>query len=430
MRERLNFGRYDYASFSGYVMYASCTMAIPVVLLGMSESLNFGLGAGGALHLCRSVTMLVTMLAGGFIASRFGKAAPLGTAMLVMGGGLLCAAFAPSYAILFLAVAVAGLGEGIYESLVTPFIQDRHRDNQPGRYINFTHAFWSVGVVAAVTGATLAIYAGMPWRHVLAAVGILALAPGVIFLLPKRGRQAPVATGFSVLRDSRVILRDRRFLLFLAAMFLAGGGEHCLTFWTPSFIEREFGGGILMSGAGTVCFAVGMICGRILSGIYIKQNRLFHLLTIVSLLGFLFGLMPPFLKSPVLLFTVMFIMGITAGPVWPSIQSYCVDRLQGKNETMMLVLLPCVGVPGCGVFTWLMGLAGEHFGFRWSFFFVSFCYGMLFLVLLSERLFFRTGNKSAASDVTNSGLSPVCERPMEGNPSPALNPVGTLAGKP
>lgn len=142
---KMVFGRYDFANFFCFGSYAACSVAVPVVLVSLAQDLNFplaegGKGAGGALQLGRSIPMVVAMLFCGFAAGRFGKLRSLGAAMLFMSIGILCAAWSPGYLPLFAAIAVAGLGEGVVEGLATPVIQDLHQD-EPGRYINFTHSF-------------------------------------------------------------------------------------------------------------------------------------------------------------------------------------------------------------------------------------------------------------------------------------------------
>ena len=145
---KMKFGRYDYAAFSCFTGYACCSVVVPVVLIELARSLNFpltdgGMGAGGALQLGRSIPMVFAMLFCGFAAGRWGKVPTLGVSLLIMAAGIMLASAAPAYGLLFLAVAIAGLGEGVIEGLATPVVQDLHEHEEPGRYINFAHSFWS-----------------------------------------------------------------------------------------------------------------------------------------------------------------------------------------------------------------------------------------------------------------------------------------------
>ncbi len=377
------FGRYDYAAFSMFIAYACCSVVIPVVLLDISRSLHFpleegGMGAGGALQLGRSIPMVFSMVACGFMAGRWGKARSLGVSCLLMGLGLIGAAFAPLYGILFLAVAVAGLGEGVVEGLGTPIIQDVHEDDEPGRYISFTHSFWSIGVVAMVTFSGLLLYWGVSWRVVVGFAGLAAMVPTLLFLWPYRGPQRPdkhkSLHWSTVLGHAGSLFRNRTFWLFFLAMVLAGGGEFGLTFWVANFIRLEFNGGGLAGGIGTACFAGGMIVGRIAPGLLVRQGNLKELIIGAAIMGVVLGIFPPFLQSLWVLFPLLFFLGIASGPYWPCIQSYCVDRLPKEDSTMVYILLSCAGIPGAGFFSWLIGWAGDQWGLRNSFFLVPASY--------------------------------------------------------
>ena len=280
---KMKFGRYDYAAFSCFTGYACCSVVVPVVLIELARSLNFpltdgGMGAGGALQLGRSIPMVFAMLFCGFAAGRWGKVPTLGVSILIMATGIMLASAAPVYGLLFLAVAIAGLGEGVIEGLATPVVQDLHEHEEPGRYINFAHSFWSIGVVVTVLAAGLLLSWGVSWRLILLLAGVLALVPALLFLLPSRGARHPDKPEklhwTTVWGHATTLMKQPRFWLFFAAMVLAGGGEFCLTFWVSSFIRIDYAGSPWLGGLGTAVFAGGMIVGRMVSGFLVSQQRL------------------------------------------------------------------------------------------------------------------------------------------------------------
>ena len=378
------FGRYDYASFLSFSSYAAGSVVIPVALVSLAKDLGFsldkgGMTAGGALHLGRTIPMVGSMLLCGFLAGRWGKRKTMGVSVALMGLGVLLCAVAPVYGVLFLALMVAGLGEGVIEGLATPFVQALHRD-EPGRYINFSHSFWSIGVVVTVLGAGGLIFWGVPWRWPVAGAAVAAFIAAALILLPQtRGHEYPENSEpdhwKTVWGHARQIVRMRRFWLFFAAMFVAGGGEFCLTFWCASLIQLDFVGTALAGGAGVACFAGGMFLGRTGWGYLIKQHQLKQLVVWSALAGTLVTLLIPSLTNLWLLFGLLFLAGVASAPFWPSTQSYCADRLPEADTTMLFILLSCAGVPGCGVFTWLMGYIGDQTGdLRVAFYLVPACY--------------------------------------------------------
>lgn len=398
------FGRYDLAAFGSFFAYASGSVAIPIVLVVLSRDLGFsiasgGMTAGGALHMGRSVAIVASILASGFAAGRWGKRRAFGWSVLLMGAGMGLCAVAPAYGILFLALMIAGLGEGVIEGLATPFVQDLH-PSEPGRYINFTHGFWSVGVLVTVLAAGALLSAGVSWRLIIGAVAAFALIPGLMLLLPRgAGRRQypehpePVRLAL-VFNRIVAILKMPRFWVFFAAMFVAGGGEFCLTFWCASYIQLNFSSSAWAGGVGTALFAAGMALGRTGWGYIIHQRGLMRLIVFSALAGALITLLLPVLTDLRLLFILLFFAGIATAPFWPSVQSYCADRMPGADTTMLFILLSCAGIPGCGFFTFLMGYIGNRAtGLGAAFYLVPACYFALAAIIGGERFIKVTTNE-------------------------------------
>ncbi len=368
---RMTFGRYDYASFLTFTAYAAGSVVVPVTLVELARDLGFslrsgGMGAGGMLHLARTMTMVAAMLLVGFAAGRWGTRQTLGVSTILMGVGMLLCAVAPTYGLLLLALALAGVGEGVIEGLATPFVHALH-PAEPGRYINFTHAFWSVGVLVTVLASGLLLTWEVSWRALVGGVSLGGFVAGLLILLPARGgRRFPDAAERTPWRKTwehaRGIMREPRFWLYYAAMFLAGGGEFCLTFWSASHIQLHYGTSPWSGGLGVGLFATGMVIGRTGWGWLIHQKGLRRLIVGSALAGTILCLFLPTAGSLGIFLALLFGAGLATAPFWPSIQSYAIDRLPHSDTTMLLILLSCAGVPGCGIFTWLMGVLGDRTG--------------------------------------------------------------------
>ena len=391
----MKFGRYDYAAFLTFFSYAAGSVVVPVALVALARDLGFsleegGMTAGGALHLGRTVPMVAAMLLCGFAAGHWGTRRTLGVSVLLMSAGVGLCAFSPGYGVLFLALAVAGAGEGVLEGLATPFVQDLHPD-EPGRYINFSHSFWSVGVLVTVLGAGALLTVGVSWRLLIAAVSLLGFFAGIQILVRSRtGQVYPDAKEripwLHVWGHAAEIVRLPRFWVYYAAMFLAGGGEFCLTFWSASHIQLRYGTAAWGGGLGTACFAAGMVLGRTGWGFLVRQHQLSRLIILSAAGGTVICLFLPSAGSVWTFFALLFLAGIASAPFWPSIQSYATDRLPEMDSTMLLILLSCAGVPGCGVFTYLMGVLGNREGDLTSaFYLVPACYAVLGILIAVDR---------------------------------------------
>ncbi len=375
----------DFASFAAYAGYAAGTAAIPVILLQMSKTLNFSIASGGALHLLRSSVMLLTMLAAGSAAYRFGKIRMLGVALLLMAAGLQISGAAGSFAFLLAGVAVTGLGNGFFESLLTSSVEDRHPEpSETSRCINLTHSFWSFGVVAMGLCAGYMLQKGVSWRLILSGIALFLTVPAVLFLI--FSNKTFSRKQISVKQEMAGLLKERRFRCFLLALFLAGGAEHCLTFWMPGFMKLTLGADDVVCGVAAGYFAGGMFCGRFFSGIFCRKN-LSGLILLCTLTGTVLSVLVPLAESAYCVMVLLFILGVAAGPLWPSLQFCCARMMRRKDNTAVYVLMPLVGIPGCGFFTWLMGVISEYCGMKTGFFLVPLCNcGILMIMLIIGKL--------------------------------------------
>ena len=394
----LKLNRYDHAAYWSFFCYSGCSFAIPVVMVELAAALGFplkdgGMSAGGMLHVVRSATMLAAMLICGFVAGRFGKRRTMGAAIVLMGCGIVAAALTRSYLMLVTVILFAGFGEGLIEGIGTPFVQCLHTE-ESGRYVNIAHSFWSVGTFCCVLGIGALLEYGANWRLVVAGTGALCAIPALLLFAPSRTKypEEPARPhGADVWKRSVDIFRTPRFWLFFAGMFFGGGMEFCLTFWAASFVRLEFAAGAWAGGVGTAAIAAGMFAGRIFAGMLIRQKNLWHLLVACALagmpvLGGVFLLQPGQLP---LLFLLLFLGGICVGPFWPACQVYCTDRLPRLDPTLIFIYLSCAGIPGCGFFTWLMGLAGDRWGLRNAFLIEPATLVLVALLLTVERLWHR-----------------------------------------
>ncbi len=380
-RRALHFGRYDYAAFSASVTYALCSLSIPLMIVAMGEDLNFpldrgGMAAGGVLHLVRSVTMVVALLLCGTIAGRIGKRLSMGDSLLLMGGGIFLCSLAPAYWMLIPCLLIAGFGEGICEGIATPFVQDLHPD-APERYVNIAHSFWSVGI-----GAVVILVGGLRawevnWRMILAAIGVLTLLTSLLFLWRERPeRKYPETRGGvstrEIWRYSLEIARVPQFWICALAMFFGAGAEFGLTFWAAAYVQLHFHTSAWVAGLGTGAIALGMFLGRTGFGYFARPEYLRYILLgagggtipVTLLLAFLEPTWLPGVWPLVLLFILLVLAGIGVAPFWPTTQVYGVSHMPQLDSTMLYIYFSALGIPGCGFFTWLMGVLGDHFGLK------------------------------------------------------------------
>ena len=396
MAKKMVFGRYDYAAFLAFVSYSACSIIIPMTLVAISKSFNFplndgGLGQGGALQLGRSLIMVISMLGCGYLAGIIGVKKTMTIGLIVMGLSILFSALSPMYGIMFFFVACAGFGEGILEGLATPFVQNLHKNDEPGRYITFSHGFWSVGIFLTTIIAGYFLMIELNWRIIIGFCGVLAMMPALLLILKEKpnGQHYPeqkksIPHSVTWMRAMKIIAIPR-FWVFFAAMIFAGGGEYCLTFWCASYVQTILNGSAFIGGIATAIFAFGMIFGRLYFGTHVREKNFKKLIVIVGFIGAVIAMIFPHIQNIAILIILLLFLGISSAPFWPLIQSLASYRMKVDN-TMLFILLSCAGVPGCGIFTYLMGVVGDKIGFTESFYLVPICYVIMALLVQSENL--------------------------------------------
>lgn len=377
--KKLLLGRYDFAGFSAFIMYSICSFSIPLLIVGIGRELDFpiddgGMSSGGGLHMIRSGAMMITLLICGWLAALWGKRVTMGSSIIMLGLGMLCCAFSQAYWMLLPGLLIAGLGEGVCEGIATPFVQDLH-PNAPERYVNIAHSFWSVGTALAVlvSGGLLAL--GVNWRVILGVIGVLTLLSSLGFLWKENPRRPYPESGTkidfrSIMKQSAAIVAVPRFWRCCLAMFFGAGAEFGLTFWSAAYIELNFRTGAWVAGLGTGVIALGMFTGRTIFGYYAKPGYLRYILLLSSLLTIPLTIILALLKPGMmpdamlftLLFTLLFACGVGIAPYWPTTQVYGVNAMPELDSTLLYVYFSAMGIPGCGFFTWLMGVTGDRWG--------------------------------------------------------------------
>ncbi len=389
-RKDLKFGRYDYAGFSAFTMYSVSSLAIPLLIVAMGKSLNFpmdggGMAMGGVLHVVRSTFMIATLLLSGIVCARLGKRITIGTSVILIGIGMTLSSFSSAYWMLIPCLVIAGLGEGVCEGILTPFVQDLHPD-APERYVNIGHSFWSVGIVLAVVLAGGLLTCGVSWRTILFIIGILTVISSLTFLWKETpGKEYPeVKENIDLARiwkQTKDIAAKKRFWMCCAAMFFGAGAEFGLTFWAAAYIELNFKTSAFVASLGTGVIAIGMFLGRAAFGYFAKPERLRWFLLLAAtgtipvtlLLALLSpGMMPGWIMFP-LLFILLFLAGVGIAPYWPTTQVYGVTNLPDCDSTLLYVYYSLMGIPGCGAFSYLMGAVGDNFGLKGTILVVPAC---------------------------------------------------------
>lgn len=376
----------DFGTYGAFFLYASTAVATPMALLPMAQEFSLSFAGGGAIEAARSLLILVMLLYSGYAASRWGKIRLLSLGMLMITLGLFSYALSTGYVMVLAAMGCIGLGGGLVEALVNPLVQDLHPDDAPSR-LNHVNAFFSLGVFAAVLIAGEILTAGFSWRFIFVLLGIIGMVFTLVFSFSSRGLVLSKSS-HSAFHIGQ-ILKNRRFWILGAAMFLGGALESAFTFWSASYVQVYFDVLPRAGGIGTACFAGGMAAGRLWVSKLARTIDISGIIMRSALLGCIVGITAYFVTGLWVFFLILFTAGLSVACYWPSIQAYAASTMK-VDSTLLFIYLSCFGIPGFGITPVIMGAVGDRWDLQRAFLIVP----VFSLLLLAVTAFDRRHMKS------------------------------------
>lgn len=204
-------------------------------------------------------TMLAFTL-GARWAARLGFARCFAVVTPVMGLALVLATIAPSPQLLFAALLVAGLGQGML-GITANVEADRMEAALDQRVVVRAHGFWSLAVLVA--GGAGALARGMEIAPVWHLGIMLPLGTALVWLAVAGYRPMPPRSSETAARPARLVWPSRAILV----LFLAAGGtlfiDNAASDWSVILMRDALGASPFVAGLGLTVWASGQTVGRL-----------------------------------------------------------------------------------------------------------------------------------------------------------------------
>jgi fucose permease len=371
----------DVATWASFMIFAVSAVIVAVNLPEISRTFSTNLSEGGGLETARNLVILIVLLLAGALAQRWGKKKFLNLGQYLLAAGLLLASFSQNYTMLIVAILLMGFGGGFSEALLTPLVVDiHHRDS--GKFLNLSHAFYPIGIVAAALLFGELLTQGYSWRLTFQIAALGALIVAMVFTLLRFPPAEIDDRSYPRLFAS--ILSHGGFYLFALAIFLGGSIESGLTFWSRTYVETYLSD-IPRSGAiALLIFAGSMAIGRFLTAYLAGKMSLNSIMIASAILGVGVTFMIPLASSLFWFYLLLGLAGLATACFWPTIMAEA-DSLLNVNTTILFVLLSCVGIIGFGSIPWIMGLIGDKNELKAGFAFIPALFAGLIVILIVER---------------------------------------------
>lgn len=371
--------------YGGMVSIAIAVNFVPVYLTTFSETFGGETGLTeeqlGRIPACIFATLVLGILVGGPLADRLGAKpfAVIGLAMTCAGLGVL--ATAGSYQALLGAGAILGFGAGALDMVLSPIVCAL-RPNRRASALNWLHSFYCVGAVGTVLIGSGALYVGIPWRAVAAA--LIAL-PAVLLIGFARLHIPPLVHEDAERERLRTLVRHPAFLLALLAIMMAGGTEAGMAQWLPAYAERVLGytkaeGALALAG-----FSVAMVAGRMMAAALEHRVRPILLMVVsCGILVFLFGVGCSVPRVSVAL-AACIAVGLPVSCLWPTTLGVTADRFPHGGASLF-ALLAAAGNAGCFAVPWIVGIVAERSTLSAGLATAGACPALMAVILVSMHL--------------------------------------------
>lgn len=328
----------------------------------LSRGLGVSLSAITSLIAINQVTSLLGALIGP-LSDRLGYRNMMIAGMAMLGTGMLAAAFFPIYAVVLVALFLAGLGKSIFDPAVQAWAGNRVPYHRRALVIGIMETSWSASTLIGIPIVAILMdrYGWQSPFPVMGALGWIG-AIALFFIIPKEPDiTRPKASPSEYLGAYSQLISNKPALGALGYIFFVSAANDNLFVVYGAWLEKSFGLGIMALGLGTSLIGVAELAGEGLTAAVadrfgLKRSVIAGLsLTVLSyfVLPFLDTSLTAAMTGLAILFLIFEFTIVTS-------LSLCTEMLPGFRATMMSGFL---AIGGLGrVLGALMGGAVWHAG--------------------------------------------------------------------
>lgn len=295
----------------------------------------------------------------GVLQDKYGKRLMLNTGMVIQAIGLGLPFIHYSFAMMFAAFILLGIGNTIIQVSANPLLQDV---TPPEKLASYMSTSQFVKAIISFSGPLIATFFFIhfgDWKLVFAVYGVTSLLAAFWLSMTPIQESKPDRKPASF--ASCLGLLKNRFVAFMAlSIFLIVGAEVSINTNIANILTAKYGLTLEKAAMGISLFFAGETISRFLGAIilnWIKPRLFLMLTTLLSLTGVLGVFLAP---ENSLAFVSILIIGLGIGNMFPIIFSLALARMPERaNEVSGLIIM---AVSGGAVIPLVMGFVSTTFG--------------------------------------------------------------------
>jgi fucose permease len=292
----------------------------------------------------------------GVMQSRLGKKIMLNIGMGVTALGLLVPYFFYSFAMVLIGFALLGIGNTIVQVSANPLLVDVVPGNRASSFLSFSQFVKAIGSMlgAPLAGFFAAKYGD--WKLLFLVFGIVSIL-SVLWLgtskideVREEGYKATFASSFKLLGNSFV-------LLMVLSIFLVVGVDVGFNSNSGQFLIKQFGIDQTAAESGRSVYFFGRMLGTFAGAIMLTRisSRKFFMWT--AILGIICLAAILLIKSGVLAWILIFLIGLAVANIWPLVFSIAVEKYPRQNNEISGLMM--MAISGGAVIPLLIGWVSD-----------------------------------------------------------------------
>ncbi|MDP4223149.1 MAG: MFS transporter [Bacteroidota bacterium] len=315
----------------------------------------------------------------GVAQSRLGKKNMLNIGMGVTALGLLVPYFFYSFAMVLIGFALLGIGNTIVQVSANPLMVDVVPGNRTSSFLSFSQFIKAIG---SMIGPLLAGYFALKfgdWKLLFLVFGIVSIL-AILWLGSTRIEETRIEGYRATFASSFKMLNTGFVLLMVLAIFVVVGVDVGFNSNSGQFLIKRFGIAQTAAESGRSVYFLGRMLGTFGGAILLTKvtSRKFFMWT--SVLGIVCLITILLIRSSVLAWGLVFMIGLAVANIWPLVFSLLIERYpERSNEVSGLVMM---AISGGAVIPLLVGWVSDLSNIAWAMTILVACMIYLWMVSL------------------------------------------------
>ena len=284
---------------------------------------------------------LLLSIPAGVIQSRLGKRFMLNVGMGITALGLLVPFFFYSFGMVLAGFALLGIGNTIVQVSANPLLVDVVPGNRTSSFLSFSQFVKAIGSMLGAPAALFFARVFNDWKIEFLVFGVVSILT-VLWLGMIKIEEAKQEEVKASLASTFKLLGNGFILLMVLSIFIVVGVDVGFNSNSGQFLAKHFGIDPIKAESGRSIYFFGRMLGTFAGAIMLTRisSRKFFMWT--SVLGILFLILILLIKSHVVAWGLVFLIGLAVANIWPLVFSIAVEKYPTRSNEISGLMMTAI----------------------------------------------------------------------------------------